>query len=210
MKKMEIFTQEDAERMLAEGIEKHLIIRPCQEGEKVHYAIDVLADGYNIIDFTLYDADPLATTVLKYIIEEKFGFTVESPSSGFVSKDDLDRLDKAYSKLMVKSTVEITRLQDELTEARCAANRREDLVYNAICYLKDAGLGQEDVLNILGLTQTEYKDIVNKRDIIFDEDLADHEKSSKINLEDRMADARVRSETQATGKDVRSKDEYTI
>lgn len=51
-------------------MEKRIIIRTYEEDGEVHYAIDVLRDGYNIIDFTLYDDEDLAKAILERIAAE--------------------------------------------------------------------------------------------------------------------------------------------
>lgn len=50
-------------------MEKRIIIRTYEDDEGVHYDIDVLMDGYNIIERTLYDAEDLAKAILKRIEE---------------------------------------------------------------------------------------------------------------------------------------------
>lgn len=50
-------------------MEKRIIIRTYEEDGETHLAIDVLQDGYNIIDFTLYDAEELAKDMLERIKE---------------------------------------------------------------------------------------------------------------------------------------------
>lgn len=52
-------------------MEKRIIIYTYEDDDGVHYAIDVLRDGYNIIDFTLYDAEDLAKSILERIEQER-------------------------------------------------------------------------------------------------------------------------------------------
>ena len=52
-------------------MEKRIVIWTYEKEGEVHYAIDVLQDGYNIIDFTLYDDEDLAKAMLARIEEEK-------------------------------------------------------------------------------------------------------------------------------------------
>lgn len=49
---------------------KHIIIESCEQDGEKNYTIDVLKDGYNIIDFTICD-DELAEKILEAI--EKAG-----------------------------------------------------------------------------------------------------------------------------------------
>lgn len=49
-------------------INKHLIIRQDDDGQLV---IDVLMDGYNIIEETVYDAHELAKALLDHINNNK-------------------------------------------------------------------------------------------------------------------------------------------
>lgn len=51
-------------------MEKHIIIRTYEEDGEVRHAIDVLHDGYNVIEFTMYDVEDLAKAILERIAEE--------------------------------------------------------------------------------------------------------------------------------------------
>ena len=50
-------------------MQKHIVIRSYEEDGEKHLAIDVLQEGYNLIEFTMYEAEDLAQSILDRIKE---------------------------------------------------------------------------------------------------------------------------------------------